>query len=156
DANHETRTYAGWDSATNLPTGPTVVTRDDRVGSYSESLTMSATPDVSGGRPTGTEAISGLQTLSRSYTNNAGQLTRQDDYFNLTGVTYSTAQFIGAQNTNYNTVLTGYDDRGRRDFAQTANGTITRTVYDGKGRAISTWVGLDDTPTSGEWTPTNM
>ena len=65
DANHEVRVYAGWDDATDRPTGPTQVYREDRPGSYTETLTMSATPAVSGDRPTGTESISGVQTLSR-------------------------------------------------------------------------------------------
>ena len=34
-------------------------------------------------------------------------------------------------------------------------GTIHRTVFDGQGRVASQWVGTDDTPTSGEWSPTN-
>ena len=36
-----------------------------------------------------------------------------------------------------------------------ATGTITRVVYDSRGRAVSTWVGTDDMPTSGEWSQTN-
>ncbi len=35
---------------------------------------------------TGSEAISGVQTLSRSILNDAGQVIAQDDYFNLTGI----------------------------------------------------------------------
>src|SRR5262249_15557906 len=38
---------------------------------------------------------------------------------------------------------------------QLPTGTIYRTVWDGLGRVASQWVGLDDTPTSGEWSPTN-
>jgi hypothetical protein len=34
-------------------------------------------------------------------------------------------------------------------------GTIQRTAYDSLGRVVSTWGGLDDTPTSGRWSPTN-
>ena len=34
-------------------------------------------------------------------------------------------------------------------------GTITRTVYDGQGRVVSAWVGTNDTPASGYWSPTN-
>src|SRR5205085_2639139 len=69
DPNHEMRTYAGWNSSTNTPTGPTQMVREDRNYStgYTEALTMSATPAVSGGRPTGTESVSSVQTLSRSY-----------------------------------------------------------------------------------------
>ena len=47
DANHEVRFYAGWDSTNNVPTGPTVVTRKDLAGGYTETLTMSAAPGVS-------------------------------------------------------------------------------------------------------------
>jgi RHS repeat-associated protein len=82
------RAYPGWNSSTHLPTGPTQDTRYDRPGSYWEALTMSATPAVNGnGQPTGGEAISNLQTLSRGYISAGGQLARRDNYFNLTGVT---------------------------------------------------------------------
>ena len=36
-----------------------------------------------------------------------------------------------------------------------AAGTITRVVYDGEGRVLSTWVGTNDTPASGYWSPSN-
>ena len=49
DVNHAARIYPGWNSATNTTTGPTIVVRDDRAGSYTETLTISATPAVSGG-----------------------------------------------------------------------------------------------------------
>ena len=50
---------------------------------------MSAAPAVDGnGRPTGAEPISDVQTLTRRYSNSAGQLTHKDEYFNLAGLTY--------------------------------------------------------------------
>lgn len=49
DANLETRTYPGWQTATSTTTGPTQVVRKDLSGYYSETLTMSATPHVIGG-----------------------------------------------------------------------------------------------------------
>src|SRR5262249_39758910 len=132
------------------------VFREDRAGSYTETLTMSAAPDVdANGRPTGTEAIGDLQSLSRSYVSPGGQVVRTDDYFNLAGLTYSTAAYIGTQNVNYYTSTFGYDDRGRLDRTETPTGTIYRTVYDGLSRVVSTWVGTNDTPLSGEWSPTN-
>ncbi|MBL8797111.1 MAG: hypothetical protein JNM56_24635 [Planctomycetia bacterium] len=86
DLNHEMRVYTGWDSTSNRPTGPTQVYREDRPGSYVETLTMSAAPDVDvDGRPTGTEAISDIQTLSRSYISAGGQVTHVDDYFFIQG-----------------------------------------------------------------------
>ena len=44
---------------------------------------------------------------------------------------------------------------GRQARSVDALGTITRTVFDGLGRPSSTWIGTDDTPTSGDWSPTN-
>ena len=155
DPDHEYRVYPGWNAATGMPTGPTEVYREDWPGSYTEILTMSATPHLTNGVPDGTEAISGLQTLERDYMNAAGQVVREDDYFNLRGVTYSTALYIGTQKVNYYTTLYDYDDRGREDRVQSPTGTITRTVYDGLGRVISTWEGTNDTPSSGVWSPSN-
>ncbi len=154
DPNHEYRVYRGWNTGTGSPTGPTEVYRYDLPGSYTETLTMTATPHLTNGVPDGTEAISNIQTLTRDYTNAAGQMVREDNYYNLTGVTYSTAKYIGT-GSNYYTTQYGYDDRGRLDRVQSPTGTITRTVYDGLGRVVSTWVGTNDTPASGEWSPTN-
>ncbi len=155
DIDHEERIYAGWNSSTHTPTGPTEVIRQDMAGSYTETLTMSATPSLTSGLPNGTETISSVQTLSRSYTNSGGQVIETDDYFNLSGVTYSTSTFIGTAGTNYYATVYGYDDRGRQDRVEEPTGTIDRTVYDGQGRVVSTWVGTNDTPTSGEWSPSN-
>ncbi|MDW8267040.1 MAG: hypothetical protein RMJ52_17095, partial [Gemmataceae bacterium] len=65
DVSKEVRVYGGWDAGTNTATLPTQVVRADWANGYVETLTMSATPAVQGGRPTGTEAISSLHTLSR-------------------------------------------------------------------------------------------
>jgi hypothetical protein len=54
-----------------------------------------------GRAPDGAEGISGVQTLSRQYISAGGQDTEDDKYFNLSGVTYSTAAHIGTLNTNY-------------------------------------------------------
>src|SRR5260370_23488434 len=116
---------------------------------------MWSTPRLPGGVPDGTEAISNLQTLSRAYTNSAGQVTRKDSYFNLSGVTYSTSANIGTLNTNYYEETLGYDNRGWLTRDVTPTGTITRMVHDSLGRTVSIWVGTNDTPGSGSWSPTN-
>jgi RHS repeat-associated protein len=154
DPNHEYRVYRGWNTATEMPTGPTEVYRYDLPGSYTETLTMSATPHVTNGVPDGSEAISDIHTLTRDYYNAAGQLVETDDYFNLNGVTYSPSPHLGTEGVNYYATQYGYDDRGRQDRVQDPTGTITRTVYDGLGRVVSTWVGTNDTPADGqEWSP---
>jgi RHS repeat-associated protein len=156
DPNYETRIYPGWNSVTQIPTGPTQDYRQDRPGSYLERLTMTATPHLTGGVPDGTETISNLQTLSRDYTNSAGQFTTFDVYFNLAGLTYSTAANLGTQDVNFYRTNVGYDELGRKNRVQLDTGTINRTVYDGESRVASTWIGTNDTPGNGqEWTPTN-
>jgi RHS repeat-associated protein len=155
DANHEVRVYAGWNSSTNTPTGPTQVYRDDLSGSYSEVLTMSAAPNVTGGQPDGSEPVSGVQTLSRTTVNAAGQVISQDDYFNLSGLTYSVAAGLGVENTNFYRTRYAYDAHGNPDRVQAPTGTIDRNVFDGQGRVVSAWEGTNDTPARGTWSPTN-
>jgi len=141
DPDHSTRLYRGWNSSTNMPTGPTELYRQDRPGSYFETLTMTATPHLTGGAPDGTEAVSGLQTLSRQYISAGGQDIADDKYFNLTGVTYSTALHIGTLNTNYYETSYSYDSDGRLSTTTLPTNTVETTNYDGLGRVTSTAIG---------------
>src|SRR5262249_17493989 len=59
------------------------------------------------------------------------------------------------EGTNFYRTRYGYDHMGRPDKEVTPNETINRTVYDSRGRVWQTWVGTDDTPTSGWWAPPN-
>jgi RHS repeat-associated protein len=153
---HESRVYRGWDATNNVPTGPTEVTREDWARGYTESVTMAATPTVSGGRPTGTESIGGVQSLSRKILNSAGQAVYFDQYVSLSGTSYGQSSVtLGTSGTNYNRTQQDYDHLSRPNRTVTPTGTIYRTVYDGHGRVVSEWVGTDDTPTSGYWSPTN-
>jgi len=80
-----------------------------------------------------------------------------DSFFDLTGVTYSTAiATLGTAGVNFYRTTRDYDKQGRPNRTVSANGTISRTEYDGLDRAVSEWVGTDDTPTTGFWSPTNL
>ena len=155
DDGHEVRVYPGWNTSTNLPTGPTIVVREDRPGSYVETLTMSATPNLTSSRPNGTESIGSLQSLSRTLFHAGGQAVQQDDYFSFASLSYSTSASLGTLNTHFYRTTLGYDSRGRNNKVVRGDGTIYRTVYDGLGRPVSQWIGDDDTPTSGSWSPSN-
>jgi RHS repeat-associated protein len=175
DPGHETRVYPGWHLAgsTWTTTGPIQVTREHRPAAgapagqqtvYDETLTSSATPTVNGSnQPTGQEAIdqTNIQSLSREITNDAGQMVEEDDYFSLAGVTYAqaTPQLGSSSNDsatgNYHATLYHYNSRGWQDKVVDPTGTTTRTVYNGLHRVLSTWVGTNDTPASGYWSPTN-
>lgn len=156
DADHEARVYAGWDSVAKRPTGPTYVAREDWANSYSESLSMTATPATNGaGLPTGGEAISAVQSLSRTFVNNLAQVTHVDRYFSFSGLSYSSGTALGTINTHFSRTSYGYDMMGMVNRTVLPTGTITRLVYDMLGRLSSTWVGTDDEPTTPYFTPTN-
>jgi hypothetical protein len=165
DASHAVRTYHGWvDPVTSPPytTGPTEISQEvwPAAGTgnpvFEETLTASTSPQIDANRqPTGGETIliGDIQSWSRQYTNNAGQVVRTDTYFNKTGI----AQFTPApylpvnnpgQSANYYTSYTDYDSRGRANRQVSATGTISATVYDGLNRELSTWVGTNDTTTT--------
>ena len=153
DSDHEVRTYLGWNSASEMPTGPTEVTRDDQANGYVETLTMSAAPSLTDGVPDGTEPISDIQSLERDYTDNSGDLIESDQYFSFINLTYATTPHLGTVGTNYYATTNAYDDRGRLARAVDAVGTITDTVYDSLGRPVSTYVGTKDSTTDGACTP---
>lgn len=149
----EVRTYPGWNAATKTTTGPVSVQRQDRPGSYAESLTFSwsdpaGLPVDASGVPTGAELLTSpyatIESLGRAHTNLGGQVDEVDAYFDLGGVAYSTAQTLGAEGVNFNRTSYAYDGRGRQSSIVDANGTIYSSVYDGLGRAVSEWVGTND------------
>jgi RHS repeat-associated protein len=160
DADHVVRVYPGWNARTHTTTGPTEVYDENWGNSYTETLTMTAAPAYAGTSgsyyPTGTESISGVISLSRTILNAAGQTVESDDYFDLSGVTYSASSvYLGTSGTSYYATKYAYNHRGLLDKTVTPSGTIYRTVYDGLGRVVSTWIGTDDMPTSGYWSPSN-
>ena len=162
DKDHEVRTYRGWDATTGTATGPTEVVREDRPGSYVESLTMTATPALSGVagsfKPTGQETITGLQSLARAYTDTAGRVVRSDRYFSVAGFTYSAAANLGTLNVNYYRTTYGYDRNGNAGHVQDATGTVYETLFDALGRATASYVGTDASTASADgkaWTPGN-
>jgi RHS repeat-associated protein len=149
DPTHQARVYPGWTGS--APTGPTQVVREVRPAASSnnplffETLTMSAVPHTTNGVPDGTESIGSLQTLSRTTTNNAGQATEADAYFNLSNLTYSTASVqLGMAGVNYYATQYAYDQRGRRYRLLAPTGTITRTDYDSLSRVSDVQVGTSD------------
>jgi len=144
DATREKRVYPGWNTATNRPTGPTQIRREDWLNSYVDILTTVDPPTMSGGTPnvpTGQEALTtaNLRSLSRSYLDQGDRPTNIDSYFSFTGWTYPTQ--AGTQGTNFYRKTLGYDNRGRLTSEVDWTGTIRTNVYDGRCRLVSTWIG---------------
>ena len=109
------------------------------------------------GRPTATEPITHMQSLTRSLMNASGQVIAVDRYTNLSGLAYSTATAtLGAEGTNYLRTRYAYNNQGQVDRIQNPAGTITISMYDGLARLTATYVGTDDSTTNGfKWTPGN-
>src|SRR5207245_4766085 len=75
---------------------------------------------------------------------------------NLGGVAYGPNIYLGTAGVNYYATQYTYDTpRGWLTRVLSPTGTINRTVYDALGRVVSTWVGTNDMPASGSWSPTN-
>jgi RHS repeat-associated protein len=143
DPNHQERIYPGWTGSTT--TGPTQMVREDLTGTYSEQLTMTATPAVSGGQPTGTEAVSSIQSLDRQLVDNAGQQVTDDQYFNLANVAYSVASAVlGTAGTNYYGDQEQYNNVGETSETIDQSGTIDKTTYDGLRRPVARYEGTSD------------
>lgn len=164
DADHEVRVYSGWNATTGFPTGPTIVKREDWGRAYTESLTMSATPDTTGSSgsyaPSGDEAIAKVQSLSRNIFNNAGQHVETNVYVSMPSAGYSaTTAHIGSstnssESGNYYETFHDYNGRGQLKREENASGTITRYIYDSRENLIQKWVGTDDEPSGYEyWEP---
>lgn len=54
------------------------------------------------------------------------------------------AALPGTEGTHYDSTRFGYDNGGRRARVLAPHGTISRTVYDGVGRPIESWMGTND------------
>jgi RHS repeat-associated protein len=147
-------------------------------GTYDEVLTLSGTPTLSGGVPVtpqfessdpelldlvGSGTLSSpqftIQSLTRTLYNSAGQAIEVDAYSEVTNALYlatsTMSPYSGTSGTNYNATTYRYDGQGRVNRVEDPNGTITRTLYDARGDITSVWVGTDDQPTIGYWSPSN-
>ena len=162
DADHETRTYRGWNASTHTTIGPVEVYRQDSDDNYTESLTYSWTDelphDETTDAPLGSEdysdAAATIQSLSRSLMNEAGQATVSRQYFALPIGTdegeyvngYSTVRDLGTSGTHYLETDYTFDPLGRLAVTRDPAGTITHTFYDALSRTTEVWVGTDDVP----------
>jgi len=102
---------------------------------------------------TAVDGVGTLATLSVNILDDTGtRVTETRAYFDIP------ASGEGADGTNYDATVFGYDDMGRRWRTKAAHGTITRQVFDKKGRVTDTWTGTNDNGfTGGEGSgPDNM
>ncbi len=90
------------------------------------------------------------QSWTRQVYSNGHDLTAEHVYHDIP------SSGDGTAGTHYAVTQYGYDTLGRRTRVVSPVGTITRVVYDARGQAVSLWVGTDDEPTSGSWSPSNQ
>lgn len=155
DENHETRSARGYqtttDSAFTLINPVSISKRDDndRVVETVEAKKGSAAMVSGGLSSSDTFAQSSYTRWTTQTYNDAGRMTRSRVYHSIP------SSGEGSPTTNYDQTTYGYDDEGLQDRVATPGGTITRTVYDARDRVESVWLGTDDMPSSGVWSPSN-
>lgn len=158
DPAHERRVYPGF--AAGATTGPIQIYREYRpTGTgqtlYGEALTVAVSPSLNGSSlPNGQETFSAsnIRELTRALTNNAGQQTELDEYFSVSGLTYSRSSVYmsgtasdDTSSGNYHATTRDYDTRGRATTVTNPSDTVYKTVFDGQNRAIEAWVGPSST-----------
>jgi RHS repeat-associated protein len=141
-----------WDTSTNKPFLPIRAVAFDDGGNTVD--TYEVDPDcttASGGVPAGISATQDdyVRWTRYIYGEVVGNLAAEHAYHNIPSSGY------GTKDTNYAETLAGYDAIRRQDRIVQPGGTIHRRVFDARSRVASVWVGTDDTPSSGEWSPTN-
>ena len=158
----EVRTYPGWHydrpSGKYTTTGPVQVSRENRPGSYSET---SPTPTP---RPPACTVPDGSDTISsHPEPEPADSPTLPGRWSRATPTSTSPASPTPPhrppghrRDVNYYATIYAYDDDGRqckvvrRQRARSPARSSTAWAA-----AVSTWVGTNDTPTSGYWSPSN-
>jgi RHS repeat-associated protein len=143
-----------WNTINNQPFLPIEVTVFDDAGTVTDQYAVDPTRTASsGGKPTGlsagTDQTHYVRWTRPVYDAVTGEVTATHDYFDIPASGY------GTKDTNYTESLVSYDAQGRRDRSVSPGGTISRTVFDTLGRVSSQWIGTDDTPSSGSWSPSN-
>lgn len=156
DADKEKRIYRGWyvEADVGYVTGPIEVIRDDQANGYLEVLTANVTLTTADYEDLEDAAFTKVQSITRHYFNTADQLTGTRKYYNLSGLAYSTSPNLGTS-ANYHISLTGYDERGNVNREQDFGGTITRYIRNGADWITSMYVGTNDRPETGSWSPSN-
>ncbi len=143
-----------WDTSANESLLPIQVSAyDDSVTGTEQYSVDPARKAQSGGVPTGLSSGTD-QTYYLSWSRTirddvSGDVVKTHVYHDIPSSGY------GSVDTNYAETRYGYDAQGRRDRTESPGGTITRSVFDTLGRFTSQWVGTDDTPSSGDWSPSN-
>jgi RHS repeat-associated protein len=141
DSTWESRRYPGFVGS--APTGPTIVRRRDKAGSYREELTMTVAPHLTSGVPDGTEGIGGVVTDTREYLDTGDRMSKRDSYNNPPAWTNSTT--YGALGTNFYRESFGYDAKGRVNHWADWTGTLLDLTYDGRDQVTATKIGTNDT-----------
>ena len=143
-----------WDDSTSRPLLPIQVTATNNAGMVTDQYAVdpartAASSGVPTGLSSGTNQSHYVRWIHKSYDAFSGKLAAVDRYHLIP------SSGSGTKDTNYAEAVLGYDSMGRKCRKLAPDGTITRTVFDAIGRVSSKWIGTDDVPSSGNWSPTN-
>ena len=156
DADNEVRVYPDWNTTTDTPGGPTQVTREDLGQRVHRDLDHDGHAHLTNGVPDGTEAISNLQ-ISDPHLHQHGQSgDGRGRLFQSVGSDVLDRAVPGdgkRQLPRHPVRLRCGRQPGSR--CRIPTGPSTGRCTTDWNRVVSTWVGTNDTPVSGTWSPSN-
>jgi RHS repeat-associated protein len=160
DVDHEVWSGRGYGSGSGFSTytlvNPVSITKMDRAGRPTDQI--SATRASTSGKLSASDtfAQSSWVRWSKNTYDDSGDLTASRVYHTIP------SSGSGSSGTNYDETTFGYETMGRQNKHKTPGGTITRTVFDVRGRVQKVYVGTNDTgatesdPTGGGASGNNM
>lgn len=119
--------------------GPVSIREQDKTGRTTADLVVAASGDPA--------IQSDWQRWTSTQRNDKNQVTSVRVYHNIP------TSGEGVVDTNYSETKFAYDAMGRRSRVESPDGTIARTLYDGRGRVTQVWVGTADGCECGDWDP---
>ncbi len=160
DIDHEVWAGQGYGSGSGFSTytlvNPLSITKLDHAGRATDQIV--ATRASTSGKLTASDSFAQATWVrwSKSIYNDEGDLTASRVYHTIP------SSGEGTSGTNYDAASFGYDASGRQNKQATPGGTITRTVFDIRGRVKKVYIGTNDNgatdadPTGGGATGNNM
>ena len=120
-----------------------IIALDDNGGEYTTDAQSTHVDETDSDPILSVDAIGDLKRMSVQVYNSVGSRVDESRTYFLTP-----GSGAGADGTNYDATLFGYDNSGRRWRVKDATGTIRRTVYDIIGRGSEQWIGTNDNSAS--------
>ncbi len=140
-SDNEIRSASGYlNGGTEVVVDPVTVQTQDKAGQLTEQIAVA-------------RGVSSPLTATENLSTTANWRRRTVTTRNKKNQVESVTVYHDIANNQSTQTKFAYDDMGRRSRVESPDGTVTRTIYDGRGRVTETWIGTDDGCECGVWDP---